>query len=143
MLLRQTAVGFLPASFRIAPRTLVKTMAATTMARTQGNSPVLRSSASDMSMALSVADTASDGGEGLRLASYNLHGWRDTDHSDNLERLCVTLNKIGADVVALQEVLHPFRPPRDPVAAQAYFDRVKAGKGNGFVADYLEDGDLP
>lgn len=113
------------------------------MARTQGNSPVLRSSASDMSMALSVADTASDGGEGLRLASYNLHGWRDTDHSDNLERLCVTLNKIGADVVALQEVLHPFRPPRDPVAAQAYFDRVKAGKGNGFVADYLEDGDLP
>lgn len=97
-------------------------------------------------MALSAAETASGGsfeGSSLRLASYNLHGWRDTDHHDNLERLTATLNKINADVVALQEVLHPFRPPSEPSAAQAYFDRVKAGKGNGFVPDYLGDDDIP
>ena len=97
-------------------------------------------------MALSSAETASggsSGGSSLRLASYNLHGWRDTDHHDNLERLTATLNKINADVVALQEVLHPFRPPSEPAAAQAYFDRVKAGKGNGFVADYRKDDDVP
>jgi endonuclease/exonuclease/phosphatase family metal-dependent hydrolase len=115
------------------------------ISRAQSSSPklsVLRHSHSDMSLALSVADTHSDGAS-LRLASYNLHGWRDTDHYDNLERIVHTLSKINADVVALQEVLHPFRPPSEPTAAQAYFDRVKAGKGNGFVADYLEENDRP
>lgn len=95
-----------------------------------------------MSFALSVADTASEGST-LRLASYNLHGWRDTDHADNIVRLTETLRKINADVVALQEVLHPYRPPSDAAAAQAYFDRVKAGKGNGFVPDYLTDDSVP
>jgi endonuclease/exonuclease/phosphatase family metal-dependent hydrolase len=108
-------------------------------------SPMLAPSSSVLSISLSAADTAagSESGSTLRLASYNLHGWRDTDHNDNLERLIVTLNKIGADVVALQEVLHPFRPPSEPAAAAAYFDRVKAGKGNGFVPDYLQEGDVP
>jgi hypothetical protein len=32
-----------------------------------------------------------------------------------------------------QEVLYPFRPPSDAAAAQAYFDIVKSGKGNGYT----------
>jgi len=32
-----------------------------------------------------------------------------------------------------QEVLYPFRPPSDAAAAQAYFDLVKSGKGNGYT----------
>lgn len=119
-------------------------MAAASARPQMGGSPTLMHSSSNLSMALSVADTASGSDAwGLRLASYNLHGWRDTDHADNLARLTDTLGKINADVVALQEVLHPFRPPSDAAAAQAYFDRVRAGKGNGFVPDYLREDDVP
>jgi endonuclease/exonuclease/phosphatase family metal-dependent hydrolase len=107
-----------------------------------GADVMLMHSSSNASMALSVADTASMG-TSIRLASYNLHGWRDTDHGDNLERLTESLKKINADVIALQEVLHPFRPPKEAAAAQAYFDRVKAGKGNGFQADYLAEDSVP
>jgi len=113
-----------------------------TMTGSPTSSPTLNKSCSVVSMALSTADTASDG-TSLRLASYNLHGWRDTDHGDNLERVTATLKKMNADVVALQEVLHPFRPPSGDVAAQAYFDTVKSGKGNGFAADYLGKDDVP
>jgi endonuclease/exonuclease/phosphatase family metal-dependent hydrolase len=121
-------------------------MMATASARPQGSPQRLNRSGSDYSI-WSLADTASQASSGdawsLRLASYNLHGWRDTHHFDNLQRLKDTLGKINADVVALQEVLHPFRPPSDAAAAQAYFDRVKAGKGNGFVPDYLREDDVP
>jgi endonuclease/exonuclease/phosphatase family metal-dependent hydrolase len=113
----------------------------TAMARQPG-SDSLQHSHSDSSIALSVAETTTPGSS-LRLASYNLHGWRDTDHADNLQRIIDTLQKINADVVALQEVLHPFRPPSEPAAAKAYFDRVKSGKGNGFEPDYLKQDDLP
>eukprot|EP00281_Chroomonas_sp_CCMP1168_P024224 CAMPEP_0206237118 /NCGR_PEP_ID=MMETSP0047_2-20121206/14090_1 /ASSEMBLY_ACC=CAM_ASM_000192 /TAXON_ID=195065 /ORGANISM="Chroomonas mesostigmatica_cf, Strain CCMP1168" /LENGTH=386 /DNA_ID=CAMNT_0053661523 /DNA_START=157 /DNA_END=1317 /DNA_ORIENTATION=- len=77
----------------------------------------------------------------LRLCTYNIHGWRDTHHADNLERLVAVLSKVNADVIALQEVLHPFRPPSSPEAAAAYFDRVKSGKGNGFKGDYMQEED--
>lgn len=84
---------------------------------------------------------AADGDETkLRLVSYNIHGWRDTDHKDNFDRLVETLKKTNADVVALQEVLHPYHPPSDAEAAEAYFARVKAGKGNGFSAEYVGAG---
>lgn len=69
----------------------------------------------------------------LRLCTYNIHGWRDTDHADNFERIVTVLSKISADVIVLQEVLYPFRPPSDAAAAQAYFDIVKSGKGNGYT----------
>jgi hypothetical protein len=32
-----------------------------------------------------------------------------------------------------QEVLHPYRPPKDAAAAASYFALVKAGRGNGFI----------
>ena len=78
----------------------------------------------------------------LRVITYNIHGWRDTFHNDNLDRIISVLSKLDADVIALQEVLHPYRPPADPVERAEYFDRVKAGKGNGFVASstpWVED----
>ena len=74
----------------------------------------------------------SDGATPLRLVTYNIHGWRDTFHKDNLDRIIALLSQLDADVVALQEVLHPYRPPADPVECVDYFERVKAGKGNGF-----------
>jgi hypothetical protein len=70
----------------------------------------------------------------LRLVTYNIHGWRDTFHNDNLARIIALLSRLDADVIALQEVLHPYRPPTDTVERVAYFDRVKSGKGNGFEA---------
>ena len=93
------------------------------MARQPGSDRLMHSH-SDSSMALSVAETATPGSS-LRLASYNLHGWRDTDHADNLQRIIDTLQKINADVGALQEVLHPFRPPSEPAAAAARRARAK------------------
>ena len=68
----------------------------------------------------------------LRLVTYNIHGWRDTFHNDNLDRLIALLSRLDADVIALQEVLHPYRPPADPAERAAYFDRVNSGMGNGF-----------
>ena len=102
------------------------------MARQPGSDRLLHSH-SDSSMALSVAETATPGSS-LRLASYNLHGWRDTDHADNLQRIIDTLQKINADVVALQEVLHPFRPPSEPAAA-SYDDYLCQVGGDSSDAD--------
>ena len=70
----------------------------------------------------------------LRVVTYNIHGWRDTFHKDNLDRIIALLSMVNADVIALQEVLHPYRPPSDPTERAEYFERVKSGKGNGFEA---------
>eukprot|EP00286_Rhodomonas_abbreviata_P026964 CAMPEP_0181298152 /NCGR_PEP_ID=MMETSP1101-20121128/5630_1 /TAXON_ID=46948 /ORGANISM="Rhodomonas abbreviata, Strain Caron Lab Isolate" /LENGTH=419 /DNA_ID=CAMNT_0023403155 /DNA_START=151 /DNA_END=1410 /DNA_ORIENTATION=- len=95
--------------------------------------------------ALSHCSTATEGASAaadeiqMRVVSYNIHGWRDTVHKDNFEELVASLRTMNADVVALQEVLHPYRPPSDAEEAEAYFERVKAGKGNGFKGEYLKD----
>jgi hypothetical protein len=52
-----------------------------------------------------------DQGKNLRVLSYNIHGWRDTDHVDNLDRLIEVISSASPDVVVLQEVLHPYEPP--------------------------------
>jgi endonuclease/exonuclease/phosphatase family metal-dependent hydrolase len=77
----------------------------------------------------------------LRLVTYNIHGWRDTFHNDNLDRIIALLARLDIDVICLQEVLHPYRPPADPAERAAYFDRVKAGKGNGFETSTPSWGD--
>eukprot|EP00290_Baffinella_frigidus_P029190 CAMPEP_0180225448 /NCGR_PEP_ID=MMETSP0987-20121128/22705_1 /TAXON_ID=697907 /ORGANISM="non described non described, Strain CCMP2293" /LENGTH=442 /DNA_ID=CAMNT_0022188515 /DNA_START=405 /DNA_END=1733 /DNA_ORIENTATION=+ len=68
----------------------------------------------------------------VRVCTFNIHGWRDTDHADNLERLTACIREISPDVLVLQEVLHPYCPPSDPAAAAAYFETVKSGNGNGY-----------
>eukprot|EP00282_Hemiselmis_andersenii_P011464 CAMPEP_0114137418 /NCGR_PEP_ID=MMETSP0043_2-20121206/15765_1 /TAXON_ID=464988 /ORGANISM="Hemiselmis andersenii, Strain CCMP644" /LENGTH=404 /DNA_ID=CAMNT_0001231293 /DNA_START=341 /DNA_END=1555 /DNA_ORIENTATION=+ len=68
----------------------------------------------------------------VRLVTYNIHGWRDTFHADNLQGIIDAVNELQPDVLTLQEVLHPYCPPADEAERQAYFDRVKSGKGNGF-----------
>eukprot|EP00960_Hanusia_phi_P037656 753049-Hanusia_phi.AAC.2 len=95
----------------------------------------------DLSLS-SAADTVLAGYRPARLVSYNIHGWRDTRHNDNFDRLISVLKKINPDVIALQEVLHPYRPPSDPEEAKEYFELVKSGKGNGFVAK-TKDEKLP
>mmetsp|Transcript_2988 Transcript_2988/g.6993 ORF Transcript_2988/g.6993 Transcript_2988/m.6993 type:complete len:412 (-) Transcript_2988:209-1444(-) len=77
----------------------------------------------------------------LRIVSFNIHGWRDTFHKDNFDGVVASLRKMNADVVALQEVLHPYCPPSDPAEAAAYFEQVKSGKGNGFSGAYMEAGE--
>ena len=38
----------------------------------------------------------------LRVVSYNIHGWRDTDHIDNLDRIIELLSDVKVEVVVLQ-----------------------------------------
>jgi len=68
----------------------------------------------------------------VRLVTYNIHGWRDTFHADNLQGIIDAVNELQPDVLTLQEVLHPYCPPSDEGEREAYFARVKKGEGNGF-----------
>eukprot|EP00617_Octactis_speculum_P009670 CAMPEP_0185775334 /NCGR_PEP_ID=MMETSP1174-20130828/81671_1 /TAXON_ID=35687 /ORGANISM="Dictyocha speculum, Strain CCMP1381" /LENGTH=131 /DNA_ID=CAMNT_0028462869 /DNA_START=1 /DNA_END=393 /DNA_ORIENTATION=+ len=65
----------------------------------------------------------------LKVISYNVHAWRDSVHEDNLEQLIETIKAENPDVVALNEVLHPFVAPSDP----NYWALVAAGKGIGYA----------
>ena len=81
------------------------------------------------------SSSAGDAAQQLRLLSYNIHGWRDSDHVDNLARVTELLRDTNADVVCLQEVLHPFKPPADPTAAAEYLERVKVNRGFNWQAE--------
>uniref|UniRef100_A0A7S0LNR4 Endonuclease/exonuclease/phosphatase domain-containing protein n=1 Tax=Coccolithus braarudii TaxID=221442 RepID=A0A7S0LNR4_9EUKA len=65
----------------------------------------------------------------LRLVTFNIHAWRDSDHKDNLERICAQLLSLDADIVCLNEVLHKFTapPPDDP-----YWQEVRQRRGHGY-----------
>jgi len=65
---------------------------------------------------------------------FNIHGWRDTYHKDNFERVVASVLEEQPDVLVLNEVLHPYVLP----SVEGYLQLVKAGQGNGFV-----DPDLP
>lgn len=71
--------------------------------------------------------------ERLRVLTYNVHAWRDSDHADNLRRVVDVCAAVDADVVCLNEVLHPYDGSRQP---PEYFDAVKnrAGVGHAVVA---------
>ncbi|MCS6843117.1 MAG: endonuclease/exonuclease/phosphatase family protein [Caldilineales bacterium] len=47
----------------------------------------------------------------MRLLTYNIHGWRGADGQVAVGRLARIIEASGADVVALNEVFHPFTPP--------------------------------
>ncbi|MEZ4657557.1 MAG: hypothetical protein R2911_08300 [Caldilineaceae bacterium] len=43
----------------------------------------------------------------MKIATYNIHGWRTTDGRPNLEMLIKVLQEIDADIVGLNEVFYP------------------------------------
>ena len=62
----------------------------------------------------------------LRLVSFNIHGWRDADHTDRLSDLIKAIAALRPDVVCLNEVLFPFvGPPKD----NPYWEAVRERRG--------------
>lgn len=47
----------------------------------------------------------------MRLLTYNIHGWKGADGQVAVARLARVIEASRADVVALNEVFHPFTPP--------------------------------
>ncbi|KAJ1455364.1 Endonuclease/exonuclease/phosphatase [Pelagophyceae sp. CCMP2097] len=66
----------------------------------------------------------------VRVLTYNVHAWRDSDHADNFERLVETINAAQPDFVCLNEVLHAFDGADQ---AADYWQTVQDGKGRGLV----------
>lgn len=70
----------------------------------------------------------------LRIVSYNIHAFRDSEHVDSFDRLVDVLRVLNADIVCLQECLHPyaadvaFSKRRDRID---YMEAVKQGRGRG------------
>lgn len=66
----------------------------------------------------------------LRVVSFNIHGWRDEAHQDNLEGLICLLQSLQPDVLCLNEVLHPFNAP---AASDPYWQAVRERRGYGYL----------
>jgi len=73
---------------------------------------------------VSVRTTRALSSSSLRVATYNIHAWRDSAHADNLDRVCDCLREVDADVVCLNEVLHPYALDEMDVASQALYLRA-------------------
>ena len=65
----------------------------------------------------------------LRLVTFNIHGWRDEQHNDNLDRLIDLLKSLRPDVLCLNEVLHPFVAP---APEDEYWLEVRERRGYGY-----------
>jgi endonuclease/exonuclease/phosphatase family metal-dependent hydrolase len=63
----------------------------------------------------------------VRIATFNVHGWQTPDAKPNVDLVADLLAGCNADVVALNEVWHPF-PPGDSNSGR------RASKGNGLPA---------
>ena len=46
----------------------------------------------------------------MRVLTYNIHGWKGSDGRIDVPRLARVIKSSQADVVALNEVFHPFVP---------------------------------
>jgi len=44
----------------------------------------------------------------MKIATFNIHGWRTADGRPNFDRLTRTLTQIDADIVGLNEVFYPY-----------------------------------
>ena len=66
--------------------------------------------------------------ERLRVMTWNVHAWRDSDHRDNFDGVVETCQGEQPDVLCLNEVLHPYN-----IEAQkdGYLAAVKNGEGVG------------
>merc|ERR1712195_453393 len=67
----------------------------------------------------------------LRLMQWNVHGWRDTHHNDNIAEIISHVREAAPDVLVLNEVLHPYALP--VTGAADYLKLVRSGQGNGYV----------
>lgn len=72
--------------------------------------------------------------ERLRVVSYNIHAFRDSDHEDNFDRIVDFLSPLDADVICLQECLNQYAggPPD-------YFSTVRRGEGRGVPLHFAGD----
>jgi endonuclease/exonuclease/phosphatase family metal-dependent hydrolase len=66
--------------------------------------------------------------ERLRVMTWNVHAWRDSDHRDNFDGVVETCQGERPDILCLNEVLHPYN-----IEAQTdgYLAAVKDGAGVG------------
>ena len=75
----------------------------------------------------------------LRIATYNVHAWRDSNHVENLERIATMMRAVQPDVIMLNEVLHPFvAPPRD----DPYWEAARLREPSAW-AHQPEEGTVP
>ena len=63
-----------------------------------------------------------------RIMNYNIHGWRDSDHVENINNIINCIQNTNPDILVLEEVLDPFVTPKD----EKYWNIVKSGNGKGF-----------
>jgi endonuclease/exonuclease/phosphatase family metal-dependent hydrolase len=47
----------------------------------------------------------------VRLMSYNIQAWRDSQHQDSFDRIVDCVKQTRPDILCLNEVLHPFYKP--------------------------------
>ena len=66
----------------------------------------------------------------LRVVTFNIHAWRDANHSCNFDRLVELLNQLQPDVLCLNEVLDPFVAPP---AEDPYWEAVRQRRGYGYT----------
>lgn len=74
----------------------------------------------------------------MRLVSYNVHGWRDSNSIDSFERILQALRDVQPDVVCLQEVLYPYGSFE---GAATYLATVRDGGGRGLDVPSVADAD--
>lgn len=54
----------------------------------------------------------------MRIATYNIHGWRTADGAPNWRQVAAVLRATGADVIGLNEVYHSLRTTEDPLSEE-------------------------
>lgn len=72
-----------------------------------------------------------DSSRRIRVMTYNVHAWRDSDHRDNYGRVLDVIGRVDPDILCLNEVLHPFVAPSTTDGAHEYFEAVKRQGGRG------------
>ena len=50
----------------------------------------------------------------MRIATFNIHGWRTADGLPNWQQVAAVLRATGADIIGLNEVYHPLREVEGP-----------------------------
>lgn len=61
-------------------------------------------------------------GKSIRIMIYNIHRWTGQDPRLDITRLATVIRKSGADIVALNEILHPMAGDRSGCRAVSFCD---------------------